>query len=204
VDVAHGSERLGLFMIILIGESVLSVVTTLSAHWDAPSALAAFLAFASIALIAWGFFVAGGNVIEEGMTRLNERGNIAALLDTVMLIPYLIVASVTMFSAGLATAIGHPLEHLPVGAAICLGGGLGLFYLTNAAVMLRYGSPLGRVLPWALPAVLLPVVVVVVVVIGPSAPAMAALGAVTAIVVAIIVASAVNQRRRAPGSPRAE
>ena len=33
VDVAHASERLGLFMIILIGESVLSLVSSLSAHW---------------------------------------------------------------------------------------------------------------------------------------------------------------------------
>ena len=191
VDVGHASERLGLFMIILIGESVLSVVTTLSEHWDVASAIAALLAFASIALIAWGFFVAGGNVIEDGMTRLNERGNVAALLDTVMLIPYLIVASVTMFSAGLATAIGHPAEELPIGAALCLGGGLALFYLTNAVVVFRYGSSSAEVLPWALPAVLLPIVVIVV---GSDVAATVALAMITAIVVAVIVVSAVRRR----------
>lgn len=58
MDVAHGSERLGLFMIILLGESVLSVVTALSAHWSAASGAAALLGFVAIALIAWGFFVA--------------------------------------------------------------------------------------------------------------------------------------------------
>jgi low temperature requirement protein LtrA len=193
VDVAHGSERLGLFMIILIGESVLSVVTSLSARWEPDSALAALLGFTAIALIAWGFFVAGGNVIEDGMTRLNERGNVAALLDTVMLIPYLIVASVTMFSAGLATAIERPLAHLPAGAVITLGGGLALFYLTNAVVELRYGSPAGQVLPWAIPAVLLPIVVLA---IGASVPAIVALAATTIIVIAVLLVSAANHRRR--------
>lgn len=199
VDVAHGSERLGLFMIILLGESVLSVVTALRAHWSAASGFAALFGFVAIALIAWGFFVAGGTVIEEGMTRLDERGNVAALLDTVMLIPYLIVASVTMFSAGLATAIGHPAAQLPLGAAICLGGGLALFYFTNAVVMLRYGSPPGRVLPWAVPAVLLPLAVVV---LGSAVTAAIALAATAAVVVTVIVVSGVNQRRLGRASRR--
>jgi low temperature requirement protein LtrA len=192
VDVGHGSERLGLFMIILLGESVLSVVTALRAHWSTTSGVAALLGFVAIALIAWGFFVAGGNVIEDGMTRLEQRGNIAALLDTVMLIPYLIVASVTMFSAGLATAIGHPEAHLPLGASICLGGGLALFYLTNAVVMLRYGSEPGRVLPWAIPAVLLPIAAIAA---GWAVTALIALVATAVVVVAVMVVSAANRRR---------
>lgn len=128
------------------------------------------------------------------MTRLDERGNVAGLLDTVMLIPYLIVASVTMFSAGLATAIGHPASHLPLGAAICLGGGLTLFYLTNAVVMLRYGSTPGRVLPWAIPAVLLSIAVIAV---GSSLTAVVALATTAAIIIVVIAVSGVNQRRLA-------
>ncbi|MEO7006383.1 MAG: low temperature requirement protein A [Terrimesophilobacter sp.] len=192
VDVTHGSERLGLFMIILLGESVLSVVTALSAHWNAISAIAAVFSFAAIALIAWGFFVAGGNVIEDGMAQLDKRGNVAALLDTVMLIPYLIVASVTMLSAGIATAIDHPTQHLPLGAAICLGGGLALFYLTNAVVMARYGSTPGRILPWAVPAVILPSAIVA---LGSTVTAIAALAATAAIIVVVTVVSGANQRR---------
>lgn len=199
VDVAHGSERLGLFMIILLGESVLSVVTALSAHWSASSAFAALLGFAAIALIAWGFFVAGGNVIEEGLARLDRRGNVAALLDTVMLIPYLIVASITMFSAGLATAIDHPTAHLAPGAAICLGGGLALFYLTDAVVMGRYGSPTARILPWAIPAVLLPTAVIA---LGSVVTATVALLTTTAIVAAVSVVSGINKRRVGQSAPR--
>ena len=43
----------------------------------------------------------------------------AGLLDTVMFLPYLIVVSVTMFSAGLATAVDEPTEPLAFGAALC-------------------------------------------------------------------------------------
>lgn len=192
VDVAHGSERLGLFMIILLGESVLSVVTALSAHWGVASAMTALLGFVSVALIAWGFFVVDRNVIEDGLARLDARGNMAALLDTVMLIPYLIVASVTMFSAGLATAIGQPEARLPIGAAICLGGGLALFYLTNAVVLVRYGAAFGPVLRWAVPAVLLPIGVVVA---GSSLTGIGTVAATTAIVASVIAVSAVDRWR---------
>jgi hypothetical protein len=50
---------------------------------------------------------------------------------------YLLVIGVTMFAAGLATAVVAPGDPLPLGAAISLGGGVPLFYLTNAIVSLR-------------------------------------------------------------------
>ncbi|MEO6826165.1 MAG: low temperature requirement protein A [Microbacteriaceae bacterium] len=159
VDIGHASERLGLFMIILMGESVLSLVTALSAHWNPASGLAALVGFVAIALIAWGFFVAGAGVVEEGLAQLEDAHNTSALLDTVMFLPYLIVISVTMFSAGLATTVSHPGEPLAPGAAITLCGGLALFYWTNAIVMRRYGRPWARLLPWAVPAAVLPVAI---------------------------------------------
>jgi low temperature requirement protein LtrA len=154
VDIAHGSERLGLFVMILIGESLLSVVTSLSEHWNGASAVAALLGFATICAIAWWFFVRGGNAIEHGLARLRQQGDNAGMLDTVMIFPYLIVASITMFAAGLSTAVAHPNASLPPGASVCLGGGLALFYLTNVIVMRRYRASWGLLVPWALPAVI--------------------------------------------------
>jgi hypothetical protein len=58
--------------------------------------------------------------------------------------------------------------------------------------MLRYGSAPRQVLPWAIPAVLLPVAVIA---LGQSVTGTGALLAVTAIVVAVIVVSGVNRRR---------
>jgi low temperature requirement protein LtrA len=86
VDVAHASERLGLFMIILMGESVLSLVTALSSHWSLGSAVAALIGLIAVCFIAWGFFVSGGDVIERGLDRLNQQHSIAGLLPVVVLL----------------------------------------------------------------------------------------------------------------------
>jgi low temperature requirement protein LtrA len=182
VDIAHGSERLGLFIMILLGESVLSVVAALNTHWNGASAVAAAIGFAAICCIAWWFFVRGGNAIEEGLARLREQGDNTAMLDTVMFFPYLIVASVTMFAAGLATAVAHPDSRLSVGAAICLGGGLALLYVTNVIVMRSYQVGWGLLLPWALSAILLSLAIVAV---GSFVPALISL------ILALVVATAV-------------
>jgi low temperature requirement protein LtrA len=160
VDAAHASERLGLFMIILMGESVLSVVTSLAQHWTLLPGIAALLGFVAIAALAWGFFVYGTDTMEHGLATLSGRQDVAGLLDTVMVIPYLLVVAVTTFAAGLATAITDPTDPLPLGAALCLGGGIALFYLTNALVSRRWGVAWRRLLPWALPGILLPLVVI--------------------------------------------
>jgi low temperature requirement protein LtrA len=194
VDVAHASERLGLFMIILMGESVLSLVTALSTHWSLGSALAALVGFIAVCFIAWGFFVSGGDVIERGLERLTERHSVAGLLDTVMFLPYLIVVSVTMFAAGLATAVDDPGEPLAFGAALCLCVGVALFYFTNCVAVLRYGTPLREVLPWAALGILLPVAVLFV---SPYVSALVALGFIAVAVVAVVLVSSLLARRRA-------
>jgi low temperature requirement protein LtrA len=193
VDTAHASERLGLFMIILMGESVLSLVTSLAAHWSVLSGIAALIGFVAIAFVAWGFFVVGSGIIESGLARLNELRAVSALLDTVMFMPYLIVVGITMFAAGLATAISEPGDPLPVGAAVCLGGGLALFYLSNAVVVLRYGTPWREVLPWTIPGIVLPVVILTA---AASLPAIVSLAGVALVVVGIVVFSTASQRRR--------
>ncbi|MEO9015182.1 MAG: hypothetical protein ABI275_07660, partial [Terrimesophilobacter sp.] len=77
-------------------------------------------------------------------------------------------------------------------AAICLGGGLALFYLTNAVVLVRYGAAFGPVLRWAVPAVLLPIGVVVA---GSSPTGIGTVAATTAIVASVIAVSAVDRWR---------
>ncbi|UFS60585.1 low temperature requirement protein A [Subtercola endophyticus] len=196
VDVAHASERLGLFMIILMGESVLSLVAALSESFTPAAALAALLGFVAVGLIAWGFFVGGVGVIEQGLEALNERHSVAGLLDTVMFLPYLVVVSVTMFAAGLATAVADPTEPLSYGALVCLCGGLALFYATNALAVLRYGTPLRQAVRWASVGVLAPVLIGVILAFAvPGASGLLALALVAAAVVAVVLISAVSARR---------
>lgn len=199
VDVAHGSERLGLFMIILLGESVLSIVTALAAEWTIAAAVSALLAFATIAVLAWGFFVLGDGVIERGLRRLDDSHDLGALLDTVLLLPYLFVVAVPLIAAGLYTAVADPTKALPIGAAVCLFGGLALFELGHGLIPLRYGTSPRVVLAWAAPGVLLPLVTLAITV--PAGATGLASVVAAALVVGVVYTIAIADR--AARRPRA-
>ncbi|TPW93622.1 low temperature requirement protein A, partial [Schumannella luteola] len=139
VDVEHLAERVTLLVVIVFGESVLTIVGELDAHWEPLSTGAAVLAFASVSLLAWVFFRHAAASAERGWHALRSQGRLGALRDVVMYLPFLLVAGVTLFAAGLGTAVAHPDEPLPLGAALCIAGGVTLFYLSSAAEALRYG-----------------------------------------------------------------
>lgn len=193
IDTAHASERLGLFMIILMGESVLSLVTSLGQRWTTASGIAALVGFVAICSLASGFFVFGINTMETGLARLSSSHDFNGLLDTVMFLPYLLVIGVTSFAAGLSTVVAAPGDPLALGAAISLGGGVALFYLTNAIVSLRWGVPLKRLLRWAIPGVALPLFVPVM---APHVPATVSLGVVAGIIVCIVAGSVASRAPR--------
>lgn len=153
IDIEHASERLGLFVIIVLGESILTIVTEISDHWEPDSGMAALLGFLIVAFLGWAFFQYGTGAVSEGLEALRERADFGGILQTTLFYPFLLVVGVTAIAGAIATAVLEPSEHLPSGAGIALGGGLGLFYGCNAIVSLRYGRPLGAVLPWAAPAV---------------------------------------------------
>jgi low temperature requirement protein LtrA len=200
VDTAHAGERLGLFMIILMGESVLSLVTSLAQHWNSGSGLAALLGFVAISSLAYGFFAFGTSTMEQGLARLSTARDLAGLLDTVMFLPYLLVIGVTMFAAGLATAVTAPGDPLPLGAAISLGGGVSLFYLANAIVSLRWGVSWRNLLRWTIPGVPLPLLLPI---LSPYVTATVSLGIVTAVVVVIIVGAIANAKHPGIGAASA-
>jgi low temperature requirement protein LtrA len=162
VALDHLAERLGLFLIIVIGESVLSLIVGLSTHWTLMSALTALFGLLATAALAWAFFAFGTPRLDAGLDRLLERGDSRGMRDTVMYLPYLLVVGVTMFAAGLSTAVGQPNRPLGVGAAIALGGGVTLFYLTNWVVSVRFGESLAAVAVWAVPAVILSAALIVI------------------------------------------
>ena len=146
LNVEHLSERFGLLVIIVLGESVLSVVAAVSEAWTVAAGVVGFLALLVASGLAWSFFLFGVDVMRSGLERLRERRDVRGIRDTVAFLPYLLLAGVTALSAALAEAIAHPFAPLPLALAVCLGGGIALFYLTNAVIARRYGDPLPAVL----------------------------------------------------------
>lgn len=162
LDVDHIVERVTLVVVIVFGESVLSVIGQLSEHWTLISGITAIIAFLAVALLAWVFFHYAAGAAENGWRRLRSAGRIGALRDTVMYLPFLLIAGIALFAAGLGTAVadaGHP---LPMGSAVCVAGGIVLFHVSSAAESLRYGAPIRDVVTWGTAGLLVPWSIVVV------------------------------------------
>jgi low temperature requirement protein LtrA len=193
LNVEHLSERFGLLVIIVLGESVLSTVSALDATWTPAAGVTAALGLVIAALLAWSFFLYGVDAMRAGLDRLRAESDFRAIRDTVGFLPFLLVSGVTIISGAIANAIAHPDEALAPASAISLGGGIALFYFTNAVISRRFGDPWRSTLLWAVPAVGLPVILAFV-----ALTVAAALSVASAVVILgyVVAASEVHYRRR--------
>ena len=193
INLEHAAERLGLFVIIVLGESIFTIVSELARDWYPGPALAAALGFVIVALLGWAFFQYGTGTLAMGLEQLRSRNDFTGILQTTLFMPFALVLGVTSIAAAIATAIPAPFARLPLGAAIALGGGLALFYGTNAIVSLRFGLPLRAILPWGIPAVAAALVLVP---LGARLPAAVVLGIAVALLLLLTAQAEVNARRR--------
>jgi len=155
LSVEHLVERIGLFVVIVLGESVFTVVATLADHFTAASGAAAALGFVVVAELAMIFFVWGTAGAARGLEKAQRRRATGAIRDTVMYLPFVLVSGITVIAAALGTAVAEPDHHLPPGARWALCGGILAFYTANAAIALRYGDGVRTVLGWYAPCLVL-------------------------------------------------
>jgi len=203
LDVDHLVERVGLLVVIVFGESILTIISELDAHWTASSGLAAILGFAAVSLLALVYFGYANSAVERGLQRLQRRGSIGGLRDTVMYLPFLLVAGITLFASALGTAVadaGHP---LPAGAAISLSAGISLFFLASAAETLRYGAPWRGVVLWGPAGILLPWALVPLAAHMTAEAVVAASAGVIAVMLAVTAINARRQRAQVEAATRA-
>jgi len=193
MNVEHLSERFGLLVIIVLGESVLSIVAAVSDAWTLAAGIVGALGLLLTAGLAWSFFLYGVDAMTSGLEKLLEAGDARGIRDTVGFLPFLLLAGVTALSGALAEAIARPAEPLPAALAVSLGGGIALFYLTNAIIARRYGDPWGRVLRWAIPAVALPALLAVAAL---WLPAAASVGCGVLILAFVVTSSELASRAR--------
>ncbi|MDP5228635.1 MULTISPECIES: low temperature requirement protein A [Arthrobacter] len=194
VNVEHLAERFGTLVIIALGESVLAIVNAVSASLSPMVGLAAGLALVITACLAWSMFMFGVDSMRAGLERLVRADDSRGLVETFAFLPYLLVAGVMMLAGALSAAISAPAGILPVASGVTLGAGVALFYGTNALVSRRYGNRWRVILPWALPAVLLPLAVSA----GAAwIPAVWVLGAMACVLVAVVVIAERLARRKA-------
>ena len=191
LNVEHLAERVGLLLVIVFGESILTIISELDAHWTAPSGLAAFLSFTAVSMLAWIYFGRASSAAALGLRRLQLRGSVGGIRDTVMYLPFVMVAGVTLFASALGTAVAEAGHSLPPGASMCLSAGVSLFFVASAAESLRYGAPWRDVVIWAPAGIVLPWVLVP---LASHLSSEAVVGASVGIVAVLVTLTEINAR----------
>lgn len=149
LDLPHLAERLGLFVIIVLGEAVLQVVIAASGvPWTGPFAVIAAGCLALLVSLWWPIFFRYGVITIHG-----RRLPIWALLP----LHFVTTASITMVAAGLGGLVGHAGETLDAGARWLLCGGVAGYYAAATAAGGIVRAPLTWLLGWGLPGAVAPV-----------------------------------------------
>lgn len=128
VEGGHIAERVGLFIIICLGETLLVTGATFAGLvWSAPVDLAFATAFLSTLAMWWIYFSAAHDAAAEEIERSDDPGRIARAAYTYG--PILIVAGIVATAVGDELILKHPEGHVsPEAAAVLIGGPL-LFML---------------------------------------------------------------------------
>lgn len=130
-DQTHLPERFGLFLIIALGESIVSIgLGPANAHTlDAPTILTVGLAFALVAGLWWIYFVSVAEALRHAFDEV-QRAAWTDLIRRVLSYAHLcLVGGVLAAAVGLAAALSDPFASQPRGAAL-LHGGCALYLAT--------------------------------------------------------------------------
>jgi low temperature requirement protein LtrA len=187
----HLPERFGLFVILVLGESVASVVLGVhDTHWTAGPVAAAGVGCVLVAALWWSYFDLGG---AAGKRRLVTDGqdSESGVADAYVYGHLPLTLGLAAVAVGIEQFILHPDGDLTTGARWTLITGVTLFLAGVAAVIAGTSGDWRAAWPWPILAV--PVVVLAGVV--PGLPPVAVLGAVAAVLVATVLAGIWEQRR---------
>ncbi|MEU9303417.1 low temperature requirement protein A [Streptomyces sp. NPDC048269] len=161
LDTGHIVERVGLFVIIVLGESVIALVTSADHVWTLRAGLVGVLGFVLLATLWWSYFDFGSTSAELMLGSAQGRDAYLLARDVGGFLHFFVTAGVLCMAGGLATAVEEADHaHLPTGAAWALGGGLALYHAAHAAIALRFHRPPGSVAVWAVPGIGIPLLVV--------------------------------------------
>ena len=146
VSIPHLLERIGLFVVIVIGEAVYLGVTGLIRHPSPGGAAAAFSGFVACAFLARAFFRWGVPTAATGLDDARRAQSYGAMRDVVMYFPFFVVTALAFVAAAVGIAVADAQAPLEMEARTLLVAGVGGYYLANAVIGLRLGRPWRRVL----------------------------------------------------------
>jgi low temperature requirement protein LtrA len=186
----HLPERFGLFVILVLGESIASVVTGVhDTNWQTSSVIVATMGFIIGAALWWNYFDLGG---AAGKQRLVAEGRDqeSSVADAYLYGHLPLTLGLATVAVGIEQFIVHPTGELSPAARWTLSGGAALF-LTGTAMVIAGTSGRWRA-AWPWPTTATPALLVVG--LADLPPAVTA-GAVGAVLVITNIAGIRKQRR---------
>lgn len=134
VEGGHMAERVGLFIIICLGETLLiSGATFAGLDWTTEVWLAFASAFASTIAMWWLFFSQAQESAAHAIAHSEDPGALARKAYTYS--PLLIVAGIIVVAVSDELVLAHPGGHVVPAAALTLLGGPALFLLGTAVAI---------------------------------------------------------------------
>ena len=187
----HLPERFGLLVILVLGESVASVVVGVhDTNWKLPSVLVGLICFVAVAALWWTYFDLGG---AAGKRRLVADGEDqeSGIADAYIYGHMPLTLGLATLAVGIEHVILHPDGVPPAAARWAVHGGAALFLVGIAAIVAGTSGRWRAAWPW--PIVAAPFVLVAGV---PDAlPPAAGIGTV-AVVLVLTVLTGIREQRR--------
>jgi low temperature requirement protein LtrA len=152
-DRPHLGERLGLFVIIVLGEAVAQLVNAAAdvageqGRWQQPVFMVLVLGFGLLVALWW-------LTLRYGPSSAPTYGVRVFALRLTMPAHYLTTVSIVVIAAGLGSLAAHPRGHVEASARIVLCTGAALYFLTATVLGARGGASWGWILGWGVPSVL--------------------------------------------------
>jgi len=148
-DRPHLGERLGLFVIIVLGEAVAQLVNAAAGvpHWDYELWLTVLCGFGLLGALWW-------LTLRYGSGAAPTYGMRVFALRLTMPAHFLTTGAIVAIAAGLGALADHEEGRIPEANRWVLCAGATLYFLTAAVVGARGGAARRWILLWALPAVL--------------------------------------------------
>ncbi len=142
VAVDHFAERYGMFIIICLGESVVTIGAAASRHALSASLVAGVTAGIVITIgLWWTYFVRSASAAEEQLGRHEDP--VLAASDAYSYLHLLLVAGIIVFAVGAKLLSAHPTAPMASGARFALCGGVALYLAGHVASKRRLGGKLG-------------------------------------------------------------
>jgi low temperature requirement protein LtrA len=148
-DRPHLGERLGLFVIIVLGEAVAQLVNAAAGvpHWQPFLWLVVLLGFGLLVAMWW-------LTLRYGSSAAAVYGVRVFALRLTMPAHFLMTGSIVVIAAGLGALAGETAGDVPAATRWVFCAGTALYFLTATVVGLRGGASGRWIIGWGIPAVL--------------------------------------------------